>query len=495
MVGPPPVAALVCANCGTAQGVEFMCARCVTEAYCSVECQRGRWKAHKATCKQASEPPRLVEECAAAQAAPRRKGAETLTSARHPCAGPLRAARSQRPGGTVGRPIYRPGAPPGAAGATLPAQRIFAAPAAAAAAASGPRRPAQTAPPKALPPGEHEAKGELCRWLEALLRPRRHLPALPPCGPGEAVNVVICSPAAPRRRTVENAGRAALDLGASLPRTASADQAPKADAASLGQEPTAADGSRTRSSTVDGRKGRRRHPPRSSSVRAPEDRRPPTSRQVLLTESLRGVDLYKLIGIDVKDPSMDDLHKAFRKQALVYHPDKLKEAPDAARKERQYVWIKDAYEYLCDPANKRLYESSRPFDNSLPSEATVRAQGFFKTLGPVFARNSKWSRTQPVPELGCESTPVEEVQRFYDFWFSFESWREPSGEFQHACGQEIESTFGLRREDRRFVEKQNEKLRRKFTVQEESRIHALVCLARKVDPRLAEERRGRRSAR
>lgn len=130
----------------------------------------------------------------------------------------------------------------------------------------------------------------------------------------------------------------------------------------------------------------------------------------------------------------------------------------------------------------------------MPTEVRVRACGFFEILRPVFERNAKWSKAQPVPDLGDENTPVEEVQEFYDFWFSFESWREPSGTFLHACGMQIEETVGLRREERRMVEKHNDKLRRKFAMQEGSRIYDMVCLARRLDPRLAgaERRTGRR---
>lgn len=41
---------------------------------------------------------------------------------------------------------------------------------------------------------------------------------------------------------------------------------------------------------------------------------------------------------------------------------------------------------------------------------------------------------QPVPDVGAEDTPYNVVDKFYDFWFSFKSWRE----FPHDDEEDIE---------------------------------------------------------
>ena len=57
-----------------------------------------------------------------------------------------------------------------------------------------------------------------------------------------------------------------------------------------------------------------------------------------------------------------------------------------------------------------------------------------QVFGPAFRRNSRWSVQTPVPEVGEEGTPFEQVDKFYDFWFSFRSWRE----FPHPDEEDLE---------------------------------------------------------
>ena len=49
-----------------------------------------------------------------------------------------------------------------------------------------------------------------------------------------------------------------------------------------------------------------------------------------------------------------------------------------------------------------------------------------QTFGPVFERNGRWSTKKGVPKLGNDSTPRETLDKFYKFWYEFESWREYS---------------------------------------------------------------------
>ena len=57
-----------------------------------------------------------------------------------------------------------------------------------------------------------------------------------------------------------------------------------------------------------------------------------------------------------------------------------------------------------------------------------------QVFGPAFRRNSRWSVQTPVPEVGDEGTPYADVDKFYDFWFGFKSWRE----FPHPDEEDLE---------------------------------------------------------
>ncbi|OIS97800.1 PREDICTED: dnaJ homolog subfamily C member 2 [Nicotiana attenuata] len=200
-------------------------------------------------------------------------------------------------------------------------------------------------------------------------------------------------------------------------------------------------------------------------------------------------DHYALLGLSHLRylASEDQIRKSYRDAALRHHPDKLAslllaeetEAAKQAKKEEienHFKAIQEAYEVLIDPVRRRIYDSTDEFDDEIPTECAP--QDFFKVFGPAFLRNGRWSVTQPVPSLGDENTPIKEVDSFYNFWYSFKSWRE----FPHADEFDLEQAES--RDHKRWMERQNAKLSEKARKEEIARIRTLVDNAYKRDPRI-----------
>ena len=64
-----------------------------------------------------------------------------------------------------------------------------------------------------------------------------------------------------------------------------------------------------------------------------------------------GKDYYKILGIS-KGAADEDIKKAYRKQALKWHPDKNK----AANAEEKFKEIAEAYDVLSDQKKRDIYD-------------------------------------------------------------------------------------------------------------------------------------------
>lgn len=180
----------------------------------------------------------------------------------------------------------------------------------------------------------------------------------------------------------------------------------------------------------------------------------------------------------------------------MYHPDKAQfKTADGKEDRTVFLKIQDAFNVLCNVEKRRAYDSQLPFDESIPTEDKIQKglakgpQKFFKYMAPVFARNARFAAKKPVPELGDMNTPLSEVYKFYDYWVKFESWRDFTG-----VGAEHNPDEASSREEKRWMQKENEKLAKKLKKKEMERIIALVTLAEKYDPRITADKEKRKQA-
>lgn len=77
-------------------------------------------------------------------------------------------------------------------------------------------------------------------------------------------------------------------------------------------------------------------------------------------------DYYKILGVS-KHATDDDIKKAYRKRALVHHPDRHSNATDAEKKEQEIKFkeIGEAYAVLSDPNKKARFDSGQDLDDSM----------------------------------------------------------------------------------------------------------------------------------
>ncbi|PRP88641.1 hypothetical protein PROFUN_02737 [Planoprotostelium fungivorum] len=190
-------------------------------------------------------------------------------------------------------------------------------------------------------------------------------------------------------------------------------------------------------------------------------------------------DPYEIMGLEVKrwEATEDEIKSAYRKLVLVYHPDKNTEINDEAFKK-----IQEAFDKLSDPKKRRMYDSTDDDVEITIPTYNPQTDDFYTIFAAIFKKVSKFSQNKKVPHIGDDSTKIETVQRFYEWWYNFKSWRDFSflDEFDQS---EAES-----RDERRWMEKQNERERRKYKQAEAAKILKLTEYAEKVDPRLVRER-------
>jgi DnaJ homolog subfamily C member 2 len=91
---------------------------------------------------------------------------------------------------------------------------------------------------------------------------------------------------------------------------------------------------------------------------------------------------------------------------------------------------------------------------------------------------ARFSNIQPVPSLGTIQSTKAEVEAFYNFWFTFDSWRS----FEYLDKDPPDE--GDNRDNKRWQEKKNKAERAKRKKEDTARLRKAVEDALSVDPRM-----------
>ena len=237
------------------------------------------------------------------------------------------------------------------------------------------------------------------------------------------------------------------------------------------------------------------------------------SREVEERLGLGGADPYGLLELDERRwlASHDELRRAYRRLVLTHHPDKRAamktDSPPAKRgaargdddeaavddgDDGDFKLLTAAWELLGNAEERRKFDSVDYFNDHLPHDFLPRPgdEGrFYRVFRGPFARQAKFSVAQPVPALGDDETPIEEVNAFYRFWQNFRSWRDFGLLAEHDLSQADD------REERRWMVRQNKNIAAKYKRDETARVQSVVELAYKHDPRVIRAREAREAAR
>ena len=172
---------------------------------------------------------------------------------------------------------------------------------------------------------------------------------------------------------------------------------------------------------------------------------------------------------------------------LKHHPDKKAGVAGDSNDDAFFKCIQKAMEVLSNSEKRRQFDSVDPhfdeLEQDVPTEKQVKSAKnpeafFFTTFGPIFEREARFSRKQPVPMLGTVTDTKEQVEGFYDFWYNFDSWRS----FEYLDKEVNEGSDS--RDDKRYTEKKNKTERARRKKDDTARLRQLVDLTLSVDPRI-----------
>ena len=189
-------------------------------------------------------------------------------------------------------------------------------------------------------------------------------------------------------------------------------------------------------------------------------------------------DYYDLLDID-KSAAYDDIKTAYKRQALIWHPDKNSDRLEEATE--RFKAISEAYKVLSDPRERAWYDTHKdqilsgnsedlginlwPYfsPSAYPNGFIDGDGGFYTVYREVFETLSKEENTQATekteiqqrPSFGDSTTAIEDVLEFYSYWANFTTIK------KFFWADKYDLRDGEQRRIRRLMEAENKKERGK----------------------------------
>lgn len=215
---------------------------------------------------------------------------------------------------------------------------------------------------------------------------------------------------------------------------------------------------------------------------------------------------YELLDVE-EDANDDELKRAFRLQALKWHPDKNPSDPGFAA--QRFREIQAAYEVLSDARKRAWYNkfknrilkgdedivddkcldvtefmSSQCYDGYTDEEGSFYAV-YRNVFDEIIREELPYQEEDDAvpPGFGNRSSSYEDVKNFYIHWSTFNTKKH----FDHLVKYDV--LDAPNRRVLRLMEKDNNKIREAARRQRNELVRSLVAFVKKKDKRLAEKKK------